>query len=358
MAWERRYGWPEPSRLSNGHRAYTEAQADEIALVHAWSQSGMSLRQAIDAVKAKADKPRSARAQTYDLGDLERILEAVDCQVVLLRGPQFIVEYANKLHRRLYPGQSYIGRSALDAFTHSARYFDLAEALRHVSVTGESFSIAEQTVRIEGEERRWTFSYHRLPPRPGGDTRIVMFSREVSDEVRTRQNLEATAERALRAADAGSQNARAFDDLTSVIRRISEGEGATDIELLRLIRDATAAEEASCWAVLGDRLHHLTHVEGVGRVSLGISPTDDLPHPGSWIDEVIERRAVRRRPVQEVWAGADGIGGRMVAAVSAGRSSGVPLLLLLLERPDLHLNDSYSQLLESLGRVLCMGHRQ
>jgi DICT domain-containing protein len=53
--WERRYGFPRPTRTPSGHRRYTEAHVEQVQRVLAGRTAGLSLRAAIE---------RAQRAQT------------------------------------------------------------------------------------------------------------------------------------------------------------------------------------------------------------------------------------------------------------------------------------------------------
>lgn len=56
--WERRYGFPKPSRTESGHRRYTEAQVEQVQRVVAGRAAGLSLKAAIERAQ-RAEPPQS-----------------------------------------------------------------------------------------------------------------------------------------------------------------------------------------------------------------------------------------------------------------------------------------------------------
>ncbi len=57
--WERRYGFPSPSRLPGGHRRYSAAEVERVQRVLAERDGGLTLSAAVDRVSGSEASPRS-----------------------------------------------------------------------------------------------------------------------------------------------------------------------------------------------------------------------------------------------------------------------------------------------------------
>src|SRR5581483_6395826 len=55
--WERRYGFPEPSRLASGHRRYSEGENELIRAVAAKRAAGLALPVAIEQARSEGSEP-------------------------------------------------------------------------------------------------------------------------------------------------------------------------------------------------------------------------------------------------------------------------------------------------------------
>src|ERR1700761_3314273 len=53
--WERRHGFPEPTRTTSGHRRYSEAQVEQVQRVVAGRAAGLSLTAAIDRAQRRGN---------------------------------------------------------------------------------------------------------------------------------------------------------------------------------------------------------------------------------------------------------------------------------------------------------------
>ena len=56
--WERRYGFPQPTRTPSGHRRYTEAHVEQVQRVLAGRTAGLSLKAAVERAQ-RAEPPQS-----------------------------------------------------------------------------------------------------------------------------------------------------------------------------------------------------------------------------------------------------------------------------------------------------------
>src|SRR3954470_11925501 len=57
--WERRYGFPAPERRPSGHRRYTDDDCRRVDELLRLRGTGMSLPEAVEAVRARAEAPHS-----------------------------------------------------------------------------------------------------------------------------------------------------------------------------------------------------------------------------------------------------------------------------------------------------------
>jgi len=64
--WERRYGFPSPERRPSGHRRYTDDDCRRVDELSSLRREGMSLPDAIEAVRARAEAPKSVLALLCD----------------------------------------------------------------------------------------------------------------------------------------------------------------------------------------------------------------------------------------------------------------------------------------------------
>lgn len=75
--WERRHGFPQPTRTTSGHRRYDEEQVDMVRRVVAQRRAGLSLPAAIERVQAARD-PRSLSL----FATLRRHLPELEAQLI------------------------------------------------------------------------------------------------------------------------------------------------------------------------------------------------------------------------------------------------------------------------------------
>ena len=77
-SWERRYGWPHPSRTSGGHRRYSPAEVNQLRALRDEIARGRSAKQAVTLLRSQAVRRRSV--------EVDRLVQgAVDVDQSLIR---------------------------------------------------------------------------------------------------------------------------------------------------------------------------------------------------------------------------------------------------------------------------------
>lgn len=66
-AWERRYGWPTPTRTAGGHRLYPKSTAAEINRVVDLTLAGMRVPAAVATVAGRGSAPAATDARIVEL---------------------------------------------------------------------------------------------------------------------------------------------------------------------------------------------------------------------------------------------------------------------------------------------------
>jgi PAS domain-containing protein len=115
--------------------------------------------------------------------------------VCVLAGPELVYELVNLLYQQLFPERRLIGRALLEAMPELEGH-TVVDILRHVYTTGETFEGQEITIPISRSENApqhnasWNFICQPRRDEYGRIDGVVVFSYDVTEQVRSRQRLE------------------------------------------------------------------------------------------------------------------------------------------------------------------------
>src|SRR5680860_618044 len=70
-SWERRYGWPHPSRTSGGHRRYSPAEVNQLRALRDEIARGRSAKQAVTLLRSQAAQRRSVEVDRLVQGAVD-----------------------------------------------------------------------------------------------------------------------------------------------------------------------------------------------------------------------------------------------------------------------------------------------
>jgi two-component sensor histidine kinase/PAS domain-containing protein len=124
---------------------------------------------------------------------LELVIRNSPTAIVLLRGPDFVIEMVNPACEALSPGEHMLGRTVADVWPEAAPL--LIPLLRIVREAGMAYHAAGQPVPLHrdphspAEERYFDFSY--IPLEQAGDMRVLMAASEVTAHKRLEAKLQA-----------------------------------------------------------------------------------------------------------------------------------------------------------------------
>ncbi|UOG76390.1 PAS domain-containing protein [Hymenobacter tibetensis] len=122
--------------------------------------------------------------------------------ICILTGPELRYELANPAYQQLFAGREMLGKPLLEAIPELANE-PVYKELQRVYHTGETFVAQEMPlllIRREGgplEENYWTFTYQAHRDASGNITGVLVFTHEVTNQVRARHVVE-ESERRLR----------------------------------------------------------------------------------------------------------------------------------------------------------------
>lgn len=258
--WERRHGIPIPMRMPDGSRRYPATLVDALTIVPDRRRSGVPLRLALAEAVASCES-EAASADSLPEFAYRQALDKLDVAVTIMRGPHYIIEFANTAHRRMYPGIDIVGRPALEALTHS-RYYDLGYVLNQVRTTGEPLTWRDTLVPHYGIDHWWDFTYARLPLTAEGPIRLVLTARDVTNDLQARRQADSEHQDALRAIERLQRDASAFHTLAKVTQLVDGGADETDSDLLRFLMRGLSATSISTWLLRGGTWHSNACVGG------------------------------------------------------------------------------------------------
>lgn len=130
---------------------------------------------------------------------LQQLFMQAPAPIVILDGPDLVFELVNPAYQQIFPGRALLGKPLLKALPE-VKVSPVPGILNKVYQTGETFVAQELSLmlsRHEGappEEIFWTFTYQARRNEVGEVDGVLVFAHDVTDQVRTRQEVERTAE--------------------------------------------------------------------------------------------------------------------------------------------------------------------
>ena len=256
------------------------------AIVRALASVADGIALGIDQARAERERAefllreQAAPAQAeVERARLQEVFMQAPASVCVLRGPEHIFELANPLYRQLVGGRDIIGKTVREALPEVEGQ-GFVELLDRVYTTGQPHIGTETPVvldqgRTEGlEEVILNFVYQPLRAKDGTIEGIFVHAVDVTEQVRSRQRVEALAAENARLYHQAVEAARAReaerDRLQQVIDALPEGITIGD-ERGRLVMTNAAAQ-----AILGQPSLD-TDVQGY-RV-IGAMRLDGSPYP-------------------------------------------------------------------------------
>jgi PAS domain S-box-containing protein len=143
----------------------------------------------LEAARAEAE---AGRRQLHAL-----FMEA-PAPIVILDGPDLVLELVNPAYQRIFPGRNLRGKPLLAALPE-VEGTDIYDIIRQVYATGETFVARERPLRLARlagnplEDIYFTFTYQARRNGQGQVDGILVFAYEVSDQVNARRAIEANA---------------------------------------------------------------------------------------------------------------------------------------------------------------------
>jgi PAS domain S-box-containing protein len=143
----------------------------------------------LEAARAEAE---AGRRQLHAL-----FMEA-PAPIVILDGPDLVMELVNPAYQRIFPGREMRGKPLLAALPEVAGTA-IHEVMRRVYRTGETFVAQEMPLRLARqagdslEEIYFTFTYQARRNGQGAVDGVLVFAYEVTDQVNARRAIEANA---------------------------------------------------------------------------------------------------------------------------------------------------------------------
>ncbi|HEU4561487.1 MAG TPA: PAS domain-containing protein [Longimicrobium sp.] len=174
--------------------------------------------------QAELERERLLAALKVERERLEEVIRRAPAFMVVLRGPNHVLELVNDAYQQLIGDRDVVGKPLFDAVP-DARGQGYEELLDQVLATGEPFVGRGLPVRLErtpgapSEERIIDFAYVPLTEADGTRSGIVVLGTDVTEQVRSRQMIEAARDRAerLQALTAALAGARTVSDVADVV---------------------------------------------------------------------------------------------------------------------------------------------
>lgn len=203
--WERRFGFPRPTRVGHGPRRYAVADAGAVVAVRRAAEQGVPLARAI--VDARAATPADAPAPM-----LADVAATAPIPVVLVTGPEpLVVAYVNGLLRT--PGAIAVEQELgqLPWFMGS----DLERTLRTL-FAGDTDALECVHPAWSGEEATVRSIAYRLPADPGVAPTVALVGLDRGEMREARREL-ADVQRELRWAQARGERQRRWLALAAAL---------------------------------------------------------------------------------------------------------------------------------------------
>lgn len=140
------------------------------------------------------ERERMERALAASEAKLQQVFAQAPVAIVVLRGPEFVVEMANPFYHALFQGKDLLGRPFADIVPELPR--DVWEAFHRVLETGEPFIASEWYIPYDqngdgiNEDVWFNVVYHPMRDAGGVVTGMVAVCSDVSVQVKARKELE------------------------------------------------------------------------------------------------------------------------------------------------------------------------
>ncbi|TGE28108.1 PAS domain-containing protein [Hymenobacter metallicola] len=131
---------------------------------------------------------------------LQELFLQAPAPIVILDGPELVFQLVNPAYQRIFPGRELAGKPLLEALPELVGT-PIPDLFQRVYQTGEPVTVRElplMMARYEGappEEIYWTFTYQARRDGQGRIDGVRVFAHDVTEQVHTRRQVEATAER-------------------------------------------------------------------------------------------------------------------------------------------------------------------
>jgi PAS domain S-box-containing protein len=173
---------------------------------------------------AELEREQLLAALEAERAHLVEVIRRAPAFMVVLRGPNHVLELVNDGYQQLIGHRDVVGKPLFDAVPE-ARGQGFEELLDRVLETGEPFTGRGLPVRLERtpgapvEERIINLAYVPLTEADGTRTGIVVLGTDVTEQVRSRREIERARDRAerLQALTAALAGARTLDDVAGVV---------------------------------------------------------------------------------------------------------------------------------------------
>jgi signal transduction histidine kinase len=132
--------------------------------------------------------------------ELEQLFMQAPAPIVILDGPSLVFQLINPAYQLIFPGRELAGKPLLEALPELVGT-PIPDLFQHVYQTGEPVTVQElplMMARYEGgapEEIYWTFTYQARHAAPGIIDGVRVFAYDVTEQVRTRQQVESLNQR-------------------------------------------------------------------------------------------------------------------------------------------------------------------
>ncbi|NDK55655.1 sensor histidine kinase [Pontibacter fetidus] len=129
---------------------------------------------------------------------LERLFEQAPAALALLEGPDFVFKVLNKTYKQLFPEREMLGRPLIEALPElkDQPVYDIIQHVYNSAETYEGKEAMVPMVRHHGQpavDMYWNFIYQALFDAQGKVSGILIFSLDVTEFVKARQQVEKSA---------------------------------------------------------------------------------------------------------------------------------------------------------------------
>ncbi|MDO7873955.1 PAS domain-containing sensor histidine kinase [Hymenobacter sp. ASUV-10] len=195
--------------------------------------------------------------------------------IVILDGPELVFQLVNPAYQRIFPGRELLNKPLLEALPELADT-PIPGFFRRVYETGEPVVMQEMTLmmaRHEGqplEEIYWTFTYQARRDAHGVIDGVRVFAHDITEQVRTREAVAASARQA---------------------QALAEQLSATNQQLTRVNVDL----DTFIYTASHDLKAPITNIEGLVQTLLTelpiLDPASEVPFILSLMQDSVERFA-------------------------------------------------------------------